>query len=126
MPRRHAPGQLEAAILRRLRASGQPMTGRQLWQSFAEEQDGPARTTVLTVLARLEHKGLVEKETTAGLSVYRPASSESEAVAAAMRSLLTQAGDPRAVLTQFAGLLGDEDRRMLSALDPGDAQDTAE
>ena len=53
MTRRNGPGELEAQVMRRLRATAGPLTGRQVWESFTGPNP-PARTTVLTVLARLE------------------------------------------------------------------------
>lgn len=116
MVRQHAPGALEAEVLRRVRASRTPCSGRQVWQSFADDPAPPARTTVLTVLARLEAKGAIRREVTGDVVTFVPDAPESEVVAGQMEQLLAAAGDRRAVLSQFAGLLDEGDLRDLRDL----------
>ncbi|MCA0438124.1 MAG: BlaI/MecI/CopY family transcriptional regulator [Actinobacteria bacterium] len=113
MTRRNGPGELEAQVMRRLRATAGPLTGRQVWESFTGPNP-PARTTVLTVLARLEDKGQVRRLDGAEPVRFEAAAPESEAVAAQMEALLAHASDRRAVLTQFAGLLGPADVAVLT------------
>lgn len=113
MSRRNASGELEARVLRRLRTSPTPLTGREVWRGFAGE-GAPARTTILTVLSRLESKGLVIRHNDAEPALFGAAHPESVAVAEQMERLLARAADRRAVLTQFAGLLHPADLAALS------------
>lgn len=113
MIRRNGPGELEAQVLARLRAAATPMSGRDVWLSFAGDE-APARTTVLTVLTRLEHKGVVRRLDAPGQVRFEAVAAESEAVAAQMQALLAHASDRRAVLTQFAGLLAPADLATLT------------
>ncbi len=119
-PRRHAPGELEAEVLRHLREASQPVTGRQLWEGFAAP-GAPARTTVLTVLSRLEHKGLVRRLEQGGVARFEAVRPEPAVVAAQMEALLARASDRQTALAQFAGLLDPADLRTLTDR-PGSAR----
>jgi predicted transcriptional regulator len=109
-------------VLSRLREAPEPLTGRQVWASCTVDgaSHGPARTTVLTVLARLEHKGVIRRLDGDPVR-FEAVRAESEAVAAQMQTLLERASDRHAVLLQFAGLLDAEDLAAL-AQDPGEVR----
>lgn len=78
-----------------------------------------AVTTVLTVLARLEKKGLVDRERHTRPHLYRPTATRAEHTASLMEDALGTAADREAVLVRFAGAIsaGDADslRRVLAA-----------
>lgn len=120
MTKRRAPGSLESQVLQGLWASSQPLTARQLCETFSKP-DQPALTTILTVLGRLETKALVDRHDANGGARFSASRPESEQVAGAMRSLLQKVSDREAVLLRFAGSLDEDDtstlRRALGGTD---------
>jgi predicted transcriptional regulator len=64
---------------------------------------GPQRayTTVMTIVTRLCDKGLLQRRRQGRGFVYRPALSKEELAARALRDVLDDAEDPRAVLAHF-------------------------
>lgn len=112
-----AHGGLESAILEALRTLDRPLTGRELTTQVGTPV--PAVTTILTVLNRMESKGLVVKQPGDGAMMFSAAQSSEENAAEIMRAAFTSASDREAVLLQFAGGLdsGDVDvlRRALDA-----------
>lgn len=119
MAKRRAPGSLETEILRRLWDADQPLTSRALREQFPDDVR-PALTTLLTVLSRLEAKGLVERSEATAVATFMATRPESEQVADAMNSMLQRVADREAVLSQFAGSLDEHDtaalRRALGGL----------
>lgn len=91
-------------------ASG-PLPGRDVWQRIIDDEHSLARTTVLTVLSRLEAKGLVSRGPEGR---YRPVRAEAAAAADEMQQLLVHAEDRQAALVQFAGMLPYEDLLALT------------
>src|SRR5699024_7112962 len=57
--RSRSAGALEALVMQALSSTGTPMSARTIQATF--EDPAPAQTTVLTVLSRLEGKGLVTR-----------------------------------------------------------------
>ncbi len=77
-----------------------------------------AATTVLTVLSRLERKGLVARDRHGRAHRYRPVGSREDHVAALMREALDSAGDRAAALARFADQVDVADAAALAdALD---------
>lgn len=115
--RARAHGGLESAILEALRTLDRPLTGRELTTQVGTPV--PAVTTILTVLNRMESKGLVVKQPGDGAMMFSAAQSSEENAAEIMRAAFASASDREAVLLQFAGGLdsGDVDvlRRALDA-----------
>lgn len=115
--RARAHGGLESAILEALRTLDRPLTGRELTTQVGTPV--PAVTTILTVLNRMESKGLVVKQPGDGAMMFSAAQSSEENAAETMRAAFASASDREAVLLQFAGGLdgGDVDvlRRALDA-----------
>ncbi|MDQ6657222.1 MAG: BlaI/MecI/CopY family transcriptional regulator, partial [Actinomycetota bacterium] len=93
-----------------------PMTARDVTDWLATRN--LALTTVLTVLGRLEGKGLVRRSRDGRAHTYRAASGRAEHTAKLMRQMLESAGDRQDVLTRFVGFVTAEDvaalRRALS------------
>jgi predicted transcriptional regulator len=73
----------------------------------------PALTTVLTVLDRLEKKGLVSRTASSVGSLFSATRDESEEAASAMGKILGQTHDRQAALLHFAGQLTAHDVEAL-------------
>ncbi len=74
-----------------------------------------AYTTVMTILARLWQKGLVERHKIGRAYAYRPVISEAELTAQRMQAHLAGAGNRKAALMKFVETLPDRDARVLRA-----------
>ncbi len=112
-PRNRERGELEDEIMKAIWAAGGEAVSTKAIQEAIPEPT-PAYTTVLTVLDRLETKGLVER---AGLSPrkmrFRATSSRGEHAGTAMLNALRRSGDHRAALLNFAGDLDADDLALL-------------
>jgi predicted transcriptional regulator len=75
-----------------------------------------ATTTVLTVLGRLERKGLVTRERDGRAHRYRAVASREDHVAELMRDALDAAPDRGAVLARFLGSIPAAERDALRDL----------
>lgn len=115
--RRRAAGELEAEVLAALWAADRRMTAAEVQESLGS---GLAYTTVLTILARLHEKGLVERGSVGRGYSFRPVLAEAELTAQAMQELLDRGGDHAAALEQFVGRLSAEDEVVLRSLIGGD------
>lgn len=111
MVTRRSHGGLENEVLRLLRTYDEPVTSRRLWEAFTD--DRPARTTLLTVLSRLETKGLVQRTPASGGALFRPTPTDAQAAARSMTETLEHVGDRTAALTHFAGELDSADLDVL-------------
>lgn len=96
-----------------------PLTGRQVADALTGKQ--LAYTTVLTVLTRLEKKGLLARDASARAHTYAPVASREDHVAVLMQQALGQADDREAALQHFARSVTPEEAAALRrALDgPG-------
>ncbi len=77
-----------------------PLTARQVAERLADR--GLAYTTWLTVLTRLERKGLLRKDTSERAHVYSAVASREDHIAVLMQQALGQAADREAALQHFA------------------------
>ena len=77
-----------------------PSTARQVAERLAGR--GLAYTTVLTVLGRLEGKGLLRRDRTGRAHTYTAVASREDHIALLMQSALGQADDREAALQHFA------------------------
>lgn len=68
----------------------------------------PAVTTVLTVLVRLSHKGMVSRERIGRAHLYKATAGKDAFVAEAMRAALDEAGDVGAAVQRFVGTVSPE------------------
>lgn len=104
-------GELERAVVEVLWASDEPMTAR----SVADQLAGRdlAVTTVLTVLSRLEGKGVVRRIRDGRAHTYQAVSSREEHTASLMRQVLDSAGDRSAALARFVGGVSASDAEAL-------------
>lgn len=81
-------------------AAAQPVTAREVADALAGRE--LAYTTWLTVLGRLERKGLLARDKAARAHTYTPTGSRADHVAVLMQQALGQAEDRTAVLQHFA------------------------
>lgn len=93
-------GGLEHAAMEVLWSAPGPATARDLASALADR--GLAYTTWLTVLTRLERKGLVRRERAGRAHTYAPVASREDHVAVLIDQALGQADDRAAALQHFA------------------------
>jgi predicted transcriptional regulator len=92
-------GDLERQVMEILWVEfGSELTGREV----AEHLPGYAYTTVLTVLTRLEKKGLVRHERTGSLHHFAATATRESYIAALMHDALDVGSDRDAALVRFA------------------------
>ncbi|RAX46720.1 transcriptional regulator [Arthrobacter sp. AQ5-06] len=120
-------GELERAVMDLLWAGHEPATANTLRDRLATttEANGDAAghegkelavTTVLTVLSRLEKKGLVERERGTRPHRYQAVSSREDHTAELMHEVLGSAPDREAVLARFIGSVTDTEAETLRKL----------
>ena len=112
-------GDLERRVMEIVWAHlGEQVTAREV----ADDLPGYAYTTVLTVLDRLERKGLVQRERGGRAHLYAATASRESYVAELMRDALGSAADRDAALVHFAETASASDaatlRRVLSPAAP--------
>jgi predicted transcriptional regulator len=108
--RRRGRGSLEREVVAALAAAPGPLTPGQVRDVVGADL---AYTTIMTVLARLAAKGLVERARSGRGYVYGVVADSAEITARQMRRLLDASGDRTAVLSRFVGALSPEDERLL-------------
>jgi predicted transcriptional regulator len=108
-------GDLERAVMQALWAAREPLTGRDVATALARPD--LAYTTVLTVLTRLEKKGLVRRDSSARAHSYSPVASRADHVTVLMQQALGQAGSDNtaraAALQHFARSMSAEEAATL-------------
>ncbi|MDH2444171.1 BlaI/MecI/CopY family transcriptional regulator [Amnibacterium sp. CER49] len=115
MRRRH--GSLEASVLGFLQESEGPRTPAEVRTWLNEEGDGAlAYTTVVTVLSRLQEKGLLDRVRTGRSYAYLAVTDEARLTARRLRSLLDHGPDRESVLAHFVGDLPAGDAALLRRL----------
>jgi predicted transcriptional regulator len=88
-----------------------PVTARDVQVALAGRE--LATTTVLTVLGRLERKGLVTREREGRAHRYRPVASREDHIAELMTDALDAAPDRGAALARFLGSIPAAERESL-------------
>lgn len=73
-----------------------------------------AQTTVLTVLSRLEKKGVVRRDRAGRAHTYAAVASREDHIAALMWEVLGSTPDRSAALARFVGSVGPEETAMLA------------
>jgi predicted transcriptional regulator len=91
-----------------------PVTARDVQDALANRE--LATTTVLTVLGRLERKGLVSRERAGRAHRYRSVASREDHVAELMRDALDATPDRGAALARFLGSIPADERDALRDL----------
>lgn len=107
-------GELERAVMDALWNGATALTARDLQDALAGRE--LAATTVLTVLSRLERKGLVARTKDGRAHRYRPTATREDHVAELMREALDGATDRGATLARFLGSIPADERRSLRDL----------
>lgn len=114
---RRARGQLEAAVLEVVRSAPGPLTVADVTRAL---DPLPAYTTVMTTLARLHDRGVLDRTTRGRGYAYGPAADPSRAgavsAAEGMHRLLRAEGSRADVLSRFVAELEPEDDRVLRVL----------
>lgn len=95
-------------------AADAPLTAREIQDALSGRS--PATTTILTVLTRLERKGLLTRSKDGRAHRYRPKASREEHIAELMRDVLDGAPDRGAALASFLGSVPPDDRSTLRDL----------
>jgi len=112
-------GELERSVMELLWSSPSALSAYDLQERLAvgDKADKPlAATTVLTVLARLENKGFVERERATRPHRYRAVSTREDHMAELMHAVLGSAADRTAVLERFVGQASPEEAEALRRL----------
>jgi len=114
---RRARGQLEAAVLAVIGSATGPLTVADVADAL---QPLPAYTTVMTTLARLHNRGVLDRTARGRGYAYGPAADPSRAgavsAAEGMHRLLRAEGSRADVLSRFVAELEPEDDRVLRLL----------
>ena len=111
-PRRDR-GQLEGEVLAVLATSEHAMTPAEV---LDELDDDLAYTTVMTTLARMAGRGVLDRQRAGRAYAYRPVRDPETLTARRMRRLLEQDTNRAGVLARFVEELGPEDERVLAAI----------
>jgi BlaI family transcriptional regulator, penicillinase repressor len=119
-------GELERAVMDLLWEHAEAITANALRDLLSQRPAGSGRdgtdtkelavTTVLTVLSRLEKKGLVERERNIRPHRYRAVTSRADHTAELMLEVLGSAPDREAVLARFIGTVSDGEAATLRKL----------
>lgn len=116
-------GDLERAVMDLLWEHQEAITANMLRDLLSQrtsednvESRSLAVTTVLTVLSRLEKKGLVERERASRPHRYRAVTSREEHTAELMLEVLGSAPDREAVLARFIGTVSAGEAQTLRNL----------
>jgi len=107
-------GELERAVMEALWSATAPLTARDVQDALANRE--LATTTVLTVLGRLERKGLVSRERAGRAHRYRSVASREDHVAELMRDALDATPNRSAALARFLGSIPPDERDALRDL----------
>lgn len=102
---------LERAAMEVVWGAPAPLTAREVADALADR--ALAYTTWLTVLGRLERKGLLWRDKSARAHTYASTASRADHVALLMEQALGQADDRQAVLQHFARSVGPDDAAAL-------------
>jgi predicted transcriptional regulator len=104
-------GELERAVVDVLWDAIEPMTARAVTDALVGRE--LAVTTVLTVLSRLESKGVVRRARDGRAHTYEAVAGRNEPTAELMRQVLDTAGDRDDALARFVGSVSPEDVQAL-------------
>lgn len=104
-------GELERAVVDVLWDAAVPMTARLITDALTGRE--LAVTTVLTVLSRLEGKGIVRRTRDGRAHTYQAVAGREEHTADLMRQVLDTAGDRDDALARFVGAVSPEDINAL-------------
>lgn len=107
-------GELEAAVLRALRAANRPFSATEVRATFDPADGVPALTTVLTALDRLVTKGEVQRHARSPRrQLFTAKRTAADEVSSSMLGALAAVEDRRAALLKFTGNLSAQDAAYL-------------
>lgn len=106
-------GELERSVMGLLWDSGQRLSANEVCDQLHEDL---AVTTVLTVLSRLEKKGMVQRERSSRPHRYRSIASREEHTVEMLNEVLGTAPDREAVLARFIGGVSESEAAALRKL----------
>jgi len=89
-----------------------PLTARAVAEALPDRE--LAQTTVLTVLSRLEKKGVVRRDRAGKAHSYAAVASREDHVAGLMRDVLGTAPDKTAALVRFVGSVSEDEAEALA------------
>jgi predicted transcriptional regulator len=112
-------GDLEQQVFAALAAGGRPMTTAEVRDALGGQL---AYTTVMTVLARMQTKGMATRTRVGRSYAYGAVVDAAEVTAHQIHRLLDERGDRAAVLTRFASRLSPEESRLLRDLLGSDSE----
>lgn len=107
---RRERGELEGEVLAQLWSVNDAQTPADVRGAIGDDL---AYSTVMTILVRLNQKGLVEREKRGRAYAYQPAVAEADLTATRMLRSLQRTGDRRAALSRFVGSLPPTDVEAL-------------
>lgn len=104
-------GELERKVLEALWRADSPQPATAVVEELADRT--PAVTTILTVLERLRHKGLVSRQRSGRAHLYRAAVAREDLVAEAMVEALGTTEEKGAALARFVDTADPDDITLL-------------
>ena len=107
---RRGAGELASQVLGILQAADEPLSPAAVRERLSGEL---AYTTVVTILSRLQAKGVLDRERVGRAYRYRPVADEPGLAARRMASVLAAEPDREAVLQRFVSALSQEDEQAL-------------
>jgi predicted transcriptional regulator len=111
--RRRPDGALEREVLQVLWAAERSLQPREINEILGA---GHAYTSVATVLTRLHHKGLVDREPLGRAFAYRAIYNESELAARRIAEVLETVSDRPQVLSRFIGGLSHREAKLIRGM----------
>jgi predicted transcriptional regulator len=110
---RRAPGELEAQVLAVLWKADGPLAPAEVRERLGA---GLAYTTVVTILSRLQEKGVADREKLGRSYRYRAVDDEPGLAARRMTKVLDGEPDRDSVLARFVSNLSESDEHLLREL----------
>jgi predicted transcriptional regulator len=110
---KHSAGSLEAEVMAALWSSDSQLTPGEVQAALSREL---AYTTVMTTLARLHAKGMVDRVKLGRAYAYSPVKRWDERAAQAMNQELSRGADKAAVLSHFVESLAPAEEELLRQL----------
>jgi predicted transcriptional regulator len=110
---RRGSGELEAAVLAALLASGVALSPGEVRDRLDADL---AYTTVVTILSRLHAKGVLDRRKSGRSYLYAPVADEPGLAARRMTRVLDGEADREAVLARFVSSLSQSDEELLRSL----------
>jgi predicted transcriptional regulator len=107
---RRGAGELEAAVLEVLQRSACPLSPGEVRERIGGDL---AYTTVVTILSRLQAKGVLDRSKSGRAYRYMPVADEPGLAARRMARVLDEEKDREAVLARFVSALSESDEELL-------------